>query len=374
MRFLAPVLANLWLLLSAIGWGSLVCPLFPSTFSRIDRWAAIPLTGLGVQGLLLFLLGMARFTQLVILLVFGLGAILGLRWIWQELASTGRSSRNLGIVPIPLAVIGLVLLVTLVGGLSEPCGTLRTDDSIAYHYLGPKVWLRDGVIHPVFDESLTAFPATVEIQYAPLLAFGGPRGPAFFSVTSLVLMLLVVASLALRCGLSSPQAWWLLALVSAMPAVYRGLHGGMIDVIYACFLLMAARFALDAERPADFIVSGLFCGFAIGSKYTGLLAAPLLCLCVLLFPKNSPKTICTLYTEVARSGRHRCLLCGRSLVHSELDCGRLPDLSSSTCLGEIFCCAVSSRRRYRKNKRSDGQDGPGPGQRFCSSLACSPLI
>ena len=289
MRFLAPVLANLWLLLSAIGWGSLVCPLFPSTFSRIDRWAAIPLTGLGVQGLLLFLLGMARFTQLVILLVFGLGAILGLRWIWQELASTGRSSRNLGIVPIPLAVIGLVLLVTLVGGLSEPCGTLRTDDSIAYHYLGPKVWLRDGVIHPVFDESLTAFPATVEIQYAPLLAFGGPRGPAFFSVTSLVLMLLVVASLALRCGLSSPQAWWLLALVSAMPAVYRGLHGGMIDVIYACFLLMAARFALDAERPADFIVSGLFCGFAIGSKYTGLLAAPLLCLCVLLFPKNSPR-------------------------------------------------------------------------------------
>ena len=289
MRFLPPVLANLLLLLSAVGWGSLLRPLLPSSFSKIDRWAALPLAGLGVQGLLLFLLGMIRFTPLLILLVLGPGAILGLRWIWQEFSSTQGNSSTLRILPIPLAVVGLVLLVTLLGGLSEPCGTLRSDDSIAYHYLGPKVWLRDAVIHPVFDESLTAFPATVDIEYAPLLAFGGPSGPAFFSVTSLLLMLLVVASTALRCGLSSQQVWWVLALTSAMPAVYRGLHGGMIDVIYACFLLMAARFALDAERPADFIVSGLFCGFAIGSKYTGLLAAPLLCLCVLLFPKNSPR-------------------------------------------------------------------------------------
>ena len=34
----------------------------------------------------------------------------------------------------------------------EPVGDIRSD-TISYHYLGPRVWLRDGVIRPVLDES-----------------------------------------------------------------------------------------------------------------------------------------------------------------------------------------------------------------------------
>ena len=289
MRFLAPVFANLFLLLSAFGWGALLRPLLPSGFSKLDRLAIFPLAGLGIQGLLLFLLGLIWFTPVSTLLILVPGAILGIRTLRHELADTLPSFAHHKIPAIPLAVIGLIWMITFLGGLSQPYGSLQTVDSITYHYLGPKVWLQQKEIRPVLDESQTAFPSTVDIQYAPLMAFGSPSGPAFFSVVSFVLMLLVVASLSLRCGLQSSDVWWVLALISAMPAVYRGLYDGMIDVIYTCFLLLAARIALDAEKPNHFVLAGLFCGFAIGTKYSGLMAIPLLCICVLLFPPNSAK-------------------------------------------------------------------------------------
>jgi len=289
MRFLAPLLANLFLILSAFGFGGILLPILPQELSRIDRLAILPLAGLGMQGLLLFLLGLVRFTPISMLFVLIPGAILGFWSLRREFAPPRGIFELKMPLAIPFTVVGIVLVITILGGFSEPYGDLRSTDSVAYHYLGPKVWLRNGVIRPVLDESQTAFPATVEIQYAPLMAYGSPSGPEFFSVLVFALMLLSIAGLAARCGLDLGNVWWLMAVVSTMPAVYRGLYGGMIDVIYSCFLLAAARIAFDAKLRGEFVVAGLFCGFAMGSKYTGLMAAPLLCACVLLFPPDSTK-------------------------------------------------------------------------------------
>ena len=287
MRFLAPVAANFLLLSSAFGFGGLLRRFISLDDSKLDRFVVCSIAGLGIQGFLLFLVGLVRFTRPSILLILVTGAVLGLLTLRQECSRPRWTLKRPQIPLVPAAIVGIILLITLAGGFSEPYGTFRTSDSVAYHYLGPKVWLRQGVITPVLDEAQTAFPATIEVQYAPLLAFGGENGPPFFSVTSFLLMLLVVASLAFRCGLNANRVWWVLALLSAMPAVYRGLYDGMIDVIYACFLLVAARVVFDAVRPAEFALAGLLCGFAMGSKYTGLIAAPLLGVCVLLFPAGA---------------------------------------------------------------------------------------
>src|SRR5258708_34490978 len=71
-----------------------------------------------------------------------------------------------------------VLLLTAVAGLADITGDWG-NDGVAYHLLGPKVWLRDGVIRPVLDNSHTAFPATAEVMYAAFLVLGGPHGPGF---------------------------------------------------------------------------------------------------------------------------------------------------------------------------------------------------
>lgn len=47
MKFLTPIFANLVLLVSALGYGSLLRSLLPQTFSKIDRLAVVLLEGSG---------------------------------------------------------------------------------------------------------------------------------------------------------------------------------------------------------------------------------------------------------------------------------------------------------------------------------------
>jgi len=96
-------------------------------------------------------------------------------------------------------------------------------------------------------------------------------------------LLAVAASLAVHLGLTNREAWWGAALVATMPAVYAGVHSCFVDVSYATFILAAIRIGLDARRLRDWLAVGLFCGFAAGTKYTGLLAIPAVIFCIALF-------------------------------------------------------------------------------------------
>jgi hypothetical protein len=180
---------------------------------------------------------------------------------------------------IPLVLVGLVLLLTAVAGLNEMTGDSGSD-TIAYHLLGPKVWLRNGVIRPVPDNCHTAFPQTAETMYGVLFAIGGARAPGFSSFVTFGMLLLITSSVAMRSGLDASGAWWVAALVATMPAVYNGSVGGFVDGIYAAFVLAAIRIGADAERKLDWAIFGIFCGLAMGTKYTGILAFPVLLLCL----------------------------------------------------------------------------------------------
>jgi hypothetical protein len=280
IKFLA-IVANLFLVASAMGFGSLLRRMLPKTFSQLDRFILTFLGGFGLLGTILFCVGQIWFSRAAILLVLFSGVLLG----GASMARAGQEdwpALRIGQLPaFPAAIVFSVLLVTAVGGLAFPVGDMN-NDAIGYHYLGPKVWLREGVIRPVADEVTTYFPVVVETQYAALMSIGGDRAPAFFAVVSLATILLITASLALRLGLSPTETWWAAALVATMPAVYAGAYGGFLDALFASFVLAAARVAFDVERPAEYALFGIFCGFAMATKYTGLMALPLLIFCSFL--------------------------------------------------------------------------------------------
>lgn len=278
MSVLSAIGANAFLLVAAIGYGSLLRPLFPANFSALDRRALSLLGGLGLIGTLLFDVGQLWFSRTAIALALLSGTMLALcrfirYWRRPSFSIVGR-----GRLSLPALVVAGVLLVTALGGFAEPTGDIKMD-AIAYHFLGPKVWLRNAVIRPVLDESLTAFPATVETQYAALMAFGGQRAPELYAVIALISLLLLALAVARRTGLNAGEAWWVAALIFTMPVVYRGAFGGFVDVIYSLFVLAAARVAFEAERPGHYLLVGIFCGFALGTKYTGLISALLLAVC-----------------------------------------------------------------------------------------------
>jgi hypothetical protein len=293
MRVLMPVLANAVLFVAALSLGSLLRRLIPESFSRIDRVAVILLAGLGLLGTLLFCIGQVRFSRWAILLTLCFSILLGARSLFREVGDYRASVAKVSLPVLPVLLVASVLLVTAIGGLSEPTGDMN-NDTIAYHYYGPAVWLRQGIIRAVPDEVLTYFPVVVEAQYAALMSIGGKRAPGLFAVVGLTALLLTAAGLGIRLGLDSSGAWWAAALIAAMPAVYRGAFGGFLDALFAAFVLAAARIAFDAERAEHYVLFGIFCGISMGTKYTGIVACAVLIFCAFcLFVwgyRRKPKT------------------------------------------------------------------------------------
>jgi hypothetical protein len=280
MTVLMPIFANTVLVFAALSLGSLLRRLLPKSFSPIDRFAMILLGGLGILGILLFCIGQVRFSRWTILLSLCGSILLGARGFLREVREYRASAPKVLPPLLPAAIVVTVLLVTAIGGLSEPVGDMN-DDSIAYHYFGPAVWLRQGEIRAVPDEVLTYFPVAVETQYAALMSLGGRRAPGSFAVVALASLLLIAAALGARLGLDASGAWWIAALVAAMPAVYRGAFGGFLDALFAAFVLAAARVAFDADEAGHYSLFGIFCGIAMGAKYTGIMAFAVLMFCTL---------------------------------------------------------------------------------------------
>jgi Dolichyl-phosphate-mannose-protein mannosyltransferase len=308
MRLLAAIFANALLLVAAFGLGSLLGPLFPKKLERLDRLAAMMASGLGLLGTLLFLVGLAAFSRVVILSILISAALLGAWRIYHEAREGGVKLGAIRVPALPAAIIALLLVVTFLGGLAEPVGDIKLD-AIAYHFLGPRVWLRDAVIHVVADECHASFPATVETLYAALTSIGGTRAPELFAVISLGVLLLVSYGFAMRLGLDSRGAWWAIALVATMPVAYRGAYGGFVDAIFSSFILLALRFALDRESTGEYVLAGMFGGLAAGTKYTGLPAVVLIAMAaVLLTAARQGTLVAKNVTRVAALGATACVV------------------------------------------------------------------
>jgi Dolichyl-phosphate-mannose-protein mannosyltransferase len=278
-----------FLALAAAGAGRWIARLFPKNASALDRAALTLLGGLGVLGTSLFVIGQWNFSRPLIVAVMTIAAAFGIAPI-LGFARDAYSHCKLDAPPkLAAIVVVFVLLVTAVAGFAEITGGWD-NDAISYHLLGPKVWLREALVRPVPDNCLTAFPQTAEILFAALLSVGGNRAPGFSSLLTFALFLLIVAAIARRAGLGRHAAWWCVAIVATMPAAYAGAHTGFIDVIYTGFVLAAVCVALGAQSPGEFAALGLFCGFAMGTKYTGILAVPAIFLVVVVMHAKSLKS------------------------------------------------------------------------------------
>jgi hypothetical protein len=267
------ILATAIVAIAALGAGHWIGRILPASFSRLDRLACCWLGGLGLLGIVLFLVGQIVFAPATILLVISIAVLSAVRPIMREIAA--GTGRKVEVSVFPALTVAFVLILTGLGGLADIVGDVG-NDAIAYHLLGPKVWLRNEIIRPVLDSCHTAFPATAEVVFGSAMLLGGPHGPGLMAVLTLSMMLLISGSIGIRSGLSHRGAWWVAAFIASMPAVYAGAHSGFVDVLYAGFILAAARVGFDARRLCDFVALGFFCGLAIATKYTGLLALPAL--------------------------------------------------------------------------------------------------
>jgi len=107
-------------------------------------------------------------------------------------------------------------------------------------------------------------------------------------------------------------------------------------VLFAGFLLGAARIAFDAVTLRHYVLLGIFCGISMGTKYTALISWVLL---VLVLPSDFRPGAAPVAAIVGKELRnfvccgYRCL---RAVLSKKLVALRLPDLSSSPRIAAIF--------------------------------------
>jgi hypothetical protein len=154
----------------------------PPAIRPWERWVFSLAGGWCLLSLVLYLIGQINIGQInfsrpAIFHVVSVFALDGAALVWRSIRS--GAFRVLGLSSIKslsATFVLLIILVTAISGLAPVTGDWGSD-TVAYHLLGPKVWLRAELIRSVPDNCHTAFPQTAETMFAALYALGGASGP-----------------------------------------------------------------------------------------------------------------------------------------------------------------------------------------------------
>src|ERR1051326_6016806 len=167
---LKAIAANLLIVVAAFGFGSWIVRWLPEHFSRFNRIVCSLVGGFGLMGLTIFLVGQVALNTWTIGGVLAIGVALAM---FNKVHPLRQAMQlRLPVAKLPAAIVVAMLALTAIAGLAEPVGDWGKD-GVAYHLVGPKVWLRDGAIRPIADNSVTSYPATAEMVFTAMRAFGG---------------------------------------------------------------------------------------------------------------------------------------------------------------------------------------------------------
>jgi 4-amino-4-deoxy-L-arabinose transferase-like glycosyltransferase len=174
--------------------------------------------------------------------------------------------------PIPIISLWIVLVVlfalTLIQALSPPWDY----DGLAYHLQGPKLFLEQGRITPLWENWETFYPSTIEMLFSVGLSFGSEAYPKLINLSFAVLLALATYSLGRKIAGKSTASLSVLILVS-IPIFPIWASAGYIDIAWAFFELLniSVLFIWRETRQDKWLVlAGLMAGLAAGTKYLAL--------------------------------------------------------------------------------------------------------
>ncbi len=253
-----------------------------TALSALERAGLRALLGLGVISIAVLVIGLAGlfppgWLAWVIMLVMLAGLLRWARDWWRDVSE----GLTLAFARLPGAAVhwvvrGVLFLLglTLLMALSPP----TTWDALTYHLAGPRHYLDAGRIVSFPENHFLGFPQVVEMLYLWLMILARPQAAALLHGGFGVLTLLTMLGLGQR--LRRPSAGWLAAaILLASESVWAQFHWAYNDLALMAFTL-AALVALLAwngaavrQRDCYLVLTGVFVGLAMGTKYTAAGAA-----------------------------------------------------------------------------------------------------
>ncbi|HEY1368195.1 MAG TPA: glycosyltransferase family 39 protein [Gaiellaceae bacterium] len=233
--------------------------------------------GFGLLALLVFGLGLVNaFTRPALATVALVGAALVLPFVPAEARAARAAWRESGPTRWLLVAAAAILALDIVLASAPP----TSGDAIAYHLVGPKVWLEAGHIYPIWWNWTTFQPFSTEMHFALAQALEGGRA------AMVVAAVLDVFSVACVYGFTRELAGQRAAAVAALVWVAQGMFlweatGGFVELVLSGFVVLSAWHLValrQSRRLQDAAWAGFAAGLAIGVKYHGLIFLPVFAL------------------------------------------------------------------------------------------------
>ncbi len=254
--------------------GALGGRLFPAIRREFSPLVALSLQsalGMGVLGLVVFLLGVSvGFSSA---LFWGLWLALGI-FLWKDLLHWRRAWRALpeiwkksgGFEKTLAGGVLFILFVTLAKSLAPPLAF----DSLVYHLTLPKIYLLEGRINYVPELIYWGMPQQLEMGGVFAMALGGVEAMVVFSWAFGALTL--VGLLGYLNERFSPRAAWVaLASLLAGQTLSDSLSWAYVEwpVMLYGFGVFVLLDLWTSRRERNLLwMAALLAGFAIGMKYT----------------------------------------------------------------------------------------------------------
>jgi len=159
-------------------------------------------------------------------------------------------------------------------------------DELNYHLALPEIFFRSHAVAAIPYNIFSNFPLNVEMLYLPALAWEGAHACRAVHLFFLLLCTITVFSMARRYF--NPRAALFSALIfMGIPNVIRHSVLAYNDFGLLLYILLSIHALLAWESSQDdhwLVLSGVFCGLAVGAKYTG--AINLLLLSLFIFART----------------------------------------------------------------------------------------
>ncbi|MEO6907183.1 MAG: phospholipid carrier-dependent glycosyltransferase, partial [Abditibacteriaceae bacterium] len=167
----------------------------------------------------------------------------------------------------------LIFALTFVLCLAPPSG--NDYDALVYHLAAPMQYLMAGGIHVLQYDHHTFFPFTMEMLYLCGLQLSGPVLAKLFHWLMLPLSCLALVAMGNQLQ-SRRSGLWAAAIFVSLPLVLFEATTAYIDLALIFFSLLAflCFFNWLEDHEIKWLTwCGIFCGFCLGIKYSGIFIA-----------------------------------------------------------------------------------------------------
>lgn len=177
----------------------------------------------------------------------------------------------------PNFILLIVLVIGYIGILAAVPPVDR--DALTHHLFVPKLYLEYGGIHELPHIPFSYYPMNLDLLYLIPLAFDNDIAPKFIHFAfALITGILIFRYLRRRTD--TGHAWLGALFFLSLPVIVRLSSTVYVDLGLICFFFAALLYLFDwietGFKPRPLIISGIFCGLALGTKYNGLVGLFLL--------------------------------------------------------------------------------------------------